>query len=30
VVEYTPRDKKAIGEMKALYDAMFDIVATPE
>ena len=26
VVEYTPRDKKAIREMKALYDTVFDIV----
>lgn len=29
VVEYTPRDKKAIGEMDALYSAVFDIVTTP-
>jgi len=26
VVEYTPRDKKAIREMKELYNAVFDIV----
>jgi chromosome partitioning protein len=26
VVEYTPRDKKAIREMEALYDTVFDIV----
>jgi chromosome partitioning protein len=26
VVEYTPRDKKAIREMKELYSAVFDIV----
>jgi len=30
VVEYTPRDKKAIGEMEAFYNAVFDIVATPK
>ena len=30
VVEYTPRDKKAVREMEAVYNAVFDIVGTPE
>jgi chromosome partitioning protein len=30
VVEYTPRDKKAIREIEDLYDTVFDIVAAPK
>jgi chromosome partitioning protein len=30
VVEYTPRDKKAIREIEVFYGAVFDIVSTPE
>ena len=30
VVEYTPQDKKAIREMKELYNTVFDIVPTSE
>lgn len=30
VVEYKPRDKKAIREMNQLFETVFDIVSTPE
>jgi chromosome partitioning protein len=30
VVEYKPRDKKAIREMNQLFETVFDIVSVPE